>query len=387
MEVLGVSAAAEHAPASVAECGELLARGGRVAFVGGGTKLGLGRPPEGLDAIVRTTRLARVVEHSPADLVIVAEAGVTLARLQEVAGAHGQMLALDPPHPERATIGGLCATNAFGPRRARHGAPRDLVIGATLVRADGVVARGGGKVVKNVAGFDLPKLLCGSLGTLGLIATATFRLHPLPETGATAIAAGLSAGEVRALVTAIGAARLEPTSLVALAGAGAYDVAVRFEGFEQGVKQQLARLTELSRCEPAGDGAGFWVRHDAVRAGGPLRLRVITLPARLPALEAPVRRILSALRGGAIAWYATLGIGFVCGEPDDAPALAAAIEAARALLADGGGSLVVEEAPPAVRALVDPWGPPPASFPLMAELKRRFDPERRLNPGRFVGGL
>ena len=126
-----------------------------------------------------TERLERIVEHAPLDQIVIVEAGVRLASLQDALARSGQMLALDPPWAGRATIGGLVATNAFGPRRTRYGSIRDLIIGISIVRADGTEARGGGKVVKNVAGFDVPKLMVGSLGTLGLIATVNFRLHPL----------------------------------------------------------------------------------------------------------------------------------------------------------------------------------------------------------------
>jgi glycolate oxidase FAD binding subunit len=376
MDILGVPAPLEHAPASLAECSEVLALGQRVAFVGGGTELGLGRPPEALDAVVRTTRLARILEHAPADMVLVAEAGATLAQIQATARAHGQMLALDPPHPERATIGGLCATGAFGPRRARYGGVRDLIIGVTLVRADGVVARGGGKVVKNVAGFDLPKLACGSLGTLAMIATTTFRLHPIPEATVTAVAAGLGADEVVTLVGKLRAAQLEPTSVVAVTAGDRFDVGVRFEGFEQGVRQQIGRLREAASIDVVDES--WWARHDAVRTAPGLRLKISARPSTFPGL-AP---LLAALRGDLV-WYATLGLGFV----SSPAATVTAIQRARAALIEGGGSLVLEDAPAAVRAEVDPWGPPPAAFPIMVELKRRFDPDRRLNPGRFVGGL
>src|SRR5205085_5839803 len=157
--------------------------------------------------------MRRIVDYLPSDMVLTAEAGVTLAEINAAAREHRQMLALDAPQPDRATIGGLVATGAFGPRRARYGTIRDLIIGVTLVRADGVVARGGGKVVKNVAGFDLPKDACGSLGTLGMIANATFRLHPLPEASETVRFDGLSPDRVFALVLAAREAQLEPSSV------------------------------------------------------------------------------------------------------------------------------------------------------------------------------
>jgi glycolate dehydrogenase FAD-binding subunit len=393
--IAGVRPRAAYAPATLADCAEIMAMAAReqlrLGFVGGGTALELGAAPTGLDAVVRTERLAQIVEYAPADMVVVALAGVTLAALQAEVGAHGQRLALDAPQPERATLGGLVATGAFGPLRARYGAIRDLIIGVTLVRADGEIARGGGKVVKNVAGFDLPKVACGSLGTLGLVAAAAFRLHPLPEVTATVRVPGLGAEAVVALLAAARAAQLEPASVVALGAADRFDLGVRFEGFGRGVAHQVARMIELAggagipAAAPAqladADAAAFWHRHDAVRASAPLRVRVAALPTRFPAVAALVAGL------GELAWYATLGIGFAGGAVGDVAAATATLTTARAALVAEGGSLVVEAAPAELRAAVDPWGPPPPAFAIMERLKRRFDPEGRCNPGRFVGGL
>lgn len=390
--IAGIRPRAAYAPATLDDCAEVMAMaardGLRLGFVGGGTAQGLGAPPTALDAVVRTAHLARIVEHAPADQVVIVEAGVTLAALQAALAAHGQRLALDPPLPERATIGGLIATGGFGPLRARHGAIRDLIIGVTLVRADGAIARGGGKVVKNVAGFDLPKVACGSLGTLGLIAAAAFRLHPLPEVIRTVLIPGLHAERVVAVVAAARSAQLEPTCMVALTAGDGCDLGVRFEGFGRGVAQQVSRFVDIARAagapaEPASDeaAAAFWRRHDAVRTAAPLRIRVAALPTRFPAVAEQLAGL------GSLAWYATLGLGFAGGPVGNAAAAADAVAAARAALVAEGGSLVLEDAPAALRSSVDPWGPPPAAFSIMQRLKRRFDPDGRLNPGRFVGGL
>jgi glycolate oxidase FAD binding subunit len=393
---------AAYAPSTVEEAAEVMAMAAgerlRLGFLGGGTAQGLGAPPTALDAVVRTERLTRIVEHVPADMVVVVEAGCTLAALQAALGAHGQRLALDAPSPERATIGGLIATGAFGPLRARYGAVRDLIIGVTLIRADGQIARGGGKVVKNVAGFDLPKVACGSLGTLGMIATAAFRLHPVPEVTRTVLVPGLGAEAVVELVAAVRGAQLEPARVVALtaltAGDAQFDLGLGFEGFARGVEHQIARAVELAtspklgaRAELPDDDAAraFWRRHDAVRAATPLRLRVAGLPTRFPQIAAQLAGL------GELAWYATLGVGVAGGVPGgvirDVPGAIASVTCARAALVAGGGSLVIEAAPPELAAAIDPWGPRPPSFPVMERLKRRFDPDGRLNPGRFVGGL
>jgi glycolate oxidase FAD binding subunit len=402
--IAGVRPRAAYAPATLDECAEVMAMAARerlrLGFVGGGTALAMGAAPAGLDAVVRSERLVRIVEHAPADMVAVVEAGVTLAALQATLAAHGQRLAIDPPCPERATIGGLVAAAGFGPLRARYGAIRDLIIGVTLVRADGTVARGGGKVVKNVAGFDLPKVACGSFGTLGMIATATFRLHPLPETTRTVLIAGIRPEQVVAVIAAARTAQLEPTCTVAISAAGeqGFDLGVRFEGFGRGVDEQVARLVELAGkaglpAQPLTDeaAAAFWRRHDAVRTAAPLRVRVAALPTRFPEVAARLAGL------GSLAWYATLGIGFAGGidrgagstggtTTGGAASATAAILAARAALVAEGGSLVVEDAPAELRS-IEPWGPPPPAFAIMQRLKQRFDPDGRLNPGRFVGGL
>ena len=371
--------------------------GRRLAFVGGGTDLELGAPPERLDAIIRTSRLARVVEHTPADQIAVVEAGVTLAALQAVLRPHGQRLALDPPQPERATLAGIIASNAFGPRRARFGSVRDLLIGISIVRADGTLARGGGKVVKNVAGFDLPRLMVGSLGTLGLIATATLRLHPLPQEEATLLLPGLDSARVRALVAAIRDAQLEPTSVAALRRSdGRFDVVVRFEGFRAGVDEQRDRMTGLvigdaqAGCDLLDDAAAraFWKRHEDVRTVPPLRLRLSALPSQIDAIATQVLPGLeAALDKPQFVWYATVGIGFFSGAPRDPVSAAEAITAARSSLQILGGRLTLQAAPLSIRERVEFWGATPSALPLMRDLKQRLDPERRLAPGRFVGGI
>jgi glycolate oxidase FAD binding subunit len=399
--ILGVGPDTVYEPASVEEAAEavtLSARGGlSLAFVGGGTQLELGPRPERLDAVLRTGRLDRIVEHSPADQIVIVEAGVRLATLQRALGAHGQRLALDPPLPERSTLGGLGAANAFGPRRARYGSLRDLIIGVSIVRADGTAARGGGKVVKNVAGFDLPKLMVGSLGTLGLIATATFRVHPMPEESTTLLLTGRSAGQVRALVARLRDAQLEPVSVVAFyQPGGCFDLAVRFEGFRKGVAEQRERFAALvvsetgAACEALDEAgeASLWARHDAMRTEPAFRAKVAALPAQIESIAADaLPPLLNALESPGWVWYATLGLGFVTGEARSVDAVAAAVSSARASLSRSGGTLVLQAAPFAVRERVPVWGAPPYALELMTSVKDRLDPSRRLAPGRFVGGL
>lgn len=397
--VLGARAAASCVPEDVRECSEVMTRaarlGQRLTFVGGGTSLDLGDPPRALDLMLGTERLTRVVDYAPDDQVVVAEAGVTLAALQGLAREHKQWLGVDAPHPERATLGGLVAVGAFGPRRVRYGAARDLLLGVTLVRADGAVARSGSRVVKNVAGFDLPKVVCGSLGTLGLIAEVILRLHPLPECSRTLLLSGLDASGVGHVVRELRRAQLEPSSLAALrAGASRFELGMRFEGFEQGVERDLSRALELEACSTANavplDTAGeaaFWQRHDSARTEGPLRARVAALPSELPHVDALLAPVLARLEDAAFAWYPSLGVGFASGRAVPGADLGEPLARARAELTRRGGALILERAPEVVRATLDAWGTPTGGLELMRALKHRFDPEGRLNPGRFVGGI
>lgn len=386
--VQGLTPRTVYAPASLQEAGEVLASLSRAqqacVFVGGGTQLGLGAPPRRLDAVVRTERLARIVEYAPSDQVVTVEAGVTLGTLQAALAKERQRLSLDAPWPERATLGGILATNSFGPLRARYGAVRDLILGVTLVRSDGVLAKGGGKVVKNVAGFDLPKLACGSLGTLGLIAQATLRVHPLPERSEARLARGLGAEAVPGLVDAVRAAQLEPAALLATRAApGRWDVALRFEGFAAGLAQQLARLGELTAVEPCTDAP--FEAHRAAREGAGLRLKLAALPTQLPQVEAALAGLLPLLPGAQLAWYPTLGLGFLSA-PAPAASVAAALAAARSAMQALRGTLTLETAPDAVRGQLEAWSAPP-SLALQQAVKARFDPEGLLAPGRFVGGI
>ncbi len=393
--VLGVVPKLAVEPTSVEEAGEVMRAFARdrlaVVFVGGGTDMELGAPPARLDAVLHTRGMAKIREHAPSDQIVAVQAGMRLADLQQHLAAHRQRLAIDPPYPERATVGGILAANAFGPRRTRYGPVRDLVIGITVVRADGVVAHGGGKVVKNVAGFDLPRLFCGSLGTLGLVAEVVFRLHPLPEVSATAVLEGLDAADVAETGPVLRDLGVEPTALAALPAGAKYALAVRFEGFGPGVEEQLQRT--LGR---AGGGArlggaeeaAFWARHDAIRCAGDVRAKATFAPAGLPRAAEALAPLVGALRGGALVLHPAPGIAFVSGTLDGVERAAAAVESARAALAPlGGGALVLSAAPAGLREHTSAWGPPPPALEVMRRLKRELDPEARLAPGRFVGGI
>jgi glycolate oxidase FAD binding subunit len=226
--------------------------------------------------------------------------------------------------------------------------------------------------------------MVGSLGTLGMIATATFRLHPLPEVSETLLIRNQSASDLRNLMTEMKRMQLEAAAVAAIAAGPRFDIAVRFEGFHTGVVEQRERLLRVgagfSRPGPA---ESFWRRHDEIRAAGPMRLKIAALPS---AIELVMRDVVAPLRGvlsgGGFVWYPTLGLGFLTGATTKDQEIAAAIQTARRSLV-----LTIEAAPLAVRRLANSWGEPGAALPLMRAMKQRFDPARRLSPGRFVGGI
>ena len=415
--IRGIAASSTIAPSTLDEAQAALTSAAlarqTVAFVGGGTELGFGYAPTRVDILLDTTKLDRVVEYQPADMVVEVEAGVTLAALQAHLAPHGQRLALDAPEPESATLGGLVATNGFGPLRARFGSMRDLIVGVSFIRADGARVRGGGKVVKNVAGFDLPKLAVGSLGSIGMIATVTLRLHPVPQV-ALGVDATLSADDVANVVRESFRLQLEPAMLVAARlESGDYRVTAVFEGFESGASEQRERFLEIGRAfDPSirtSDDAVARVAaldRDARRTGD-VRLRVAMPPAEFARAERDivgplVRAFADVANDGAapartIA-YPTLGTAFVAGavrhDADGTSASIASVRVADAVVAARraaearGGNLVVTHCDDAtVGERVDVYGTLPASFALMRGLKDRFDPEHRFNPGRFLGKL
>lgn len=366
-------------PESIDELAEIVrdtyAREKAFALVGGGTELGLGNRPRALDTVIRTSALDRVVEYAPEDQTITVEAGITFAELDRVLGAKGQMFPLDVADRHAATLGGTVAANISGRRRQRYGTAKDLIVGVTIVRPDGTRARGGGKVVKNVAGFDLPKLMVGSLGTLGAIATVTVRVYPIPEATA-AVAVHGTAETLAELCRALVARRLEPESVALYNGD---TLVVTVSGTKPGVDAQTetlralvpgaAVLTDLER-------ESYEQREAAVRRDGAWRLRIAATPAR--AFEACATPLPGATADAVPVVYPLVGLGFHA----YADASANAVEAARR-----DRAVVIHAMPDDVRDTLDAWGPPPPSFALMRALKERFDPRGLCNPGRFVGGL
>jgi glycolate oxidase FAD binding subunit len=378
---------------------------------GGGTHLGLGGIPKSLDAVIELTRLSRLLEHEAADLTCQAEAGITLAVLQRQLATRGQRLALDPPHAEQATIGGILATNASGPRRLRYGTARDLVIGLRTIQADGEIARSGGRVVKNVAGYDLNKLYIGSLGTLAIIVEANFKLHPLPAAERTLLLTFPAVTDAMRLVSAVLGSVLTPTAIELLDGSAARAIATRtglslpangytlafdFEGSLSAIHRQMDETRLLARQHGAlmgedlqgAEQEAFW---EAVRAqtSGELTCKatmlITSIAPYLQFAEQLCRRLNLEM-----AAVAHAGSGIVYLELHPAEVSSELLEALRLLrqqAQEEKGSLVIERAPTALKRQIDVWGPVGSDFPLMQQIKQRFDPGGIFVKGRFVGGL
>ena len=395
-------------PRSVEEASQVLQAaaddGLAVAFVGGGGKLGLGNPPERLDLVVETRALDQVLEHAAGDLVVQAQAGVRVADLRQRLAPAGQQLALDPPEP-RATLGGVVAANASGPRRLRYGTVRDLLIGITVVLADGTVARAGGKVVKNVAGYDLAKLFCGSLGTLGMVAEVIFRLHPVPAAAAVVTLAVEGPEQAGEAMRRLRGTALEPSAVELTVDEFGWPgrLTVLFEGIQPGVEAQAAAAAELlGRVGEAAVAGPGGVEAALNQLGArPFEKAEYALKATFPPAE--LAGVLDDLAGtgrrwsgGPISAHAATGVLWVASAaregdlPADSPAFPMAVAAIRELrkrVAARGGRLVLVKAPPELKRAVDVWGPPGDTIGLMRRVKERFDPDRRLSPGRFVGGI
>jgi glycolate oxidase FAD binding subunit len=375
---------------------------------GEGTGLGWGLPPTRCDLVVDMGLMDQVIEHAAGDLVAQVQAGATIWSLAEVLAGAGQQLALDAP--ANATVGGVIAAGTAGPRRFRYGAPRDLLIGITVVRADGVIAHSGGKVVKNVAGYDLGKLFAGSQGTLGLITEATFRLHPLPGAVAwvTAEFGPPERAAAAAAVASAAASALVP-SAVELDWPGGLSrplrVGVLLEGTESGVAERARQMSQL--LTSAGGSPAVQVADAPPPRWGQLPSPSIVvrvtfwvgqLPGVLDAIAAAagvggVNRV-SAVKGirPAVSGSAGAGVLYVCLDLGTDHDLAVRfVTALRGRLGHGRssgpprGSVVVMAAPPPVMAGAGVYGPLPG-FALMRAVKDQFDPGHRMFPGRLAGG-
>jgi glycolate oxidase FAD binding subunit len=465
--VAGVRPSFVAAPAGTAEASALLraATALDLAVVprGTGTRLHWGTPPARCDLVIEMTLMDRVIEHAAGDLVATVQAGVSLERLAKVLGQAGQRLALDPPaldgprHEQptpgraapdmrsgldrvpvsgpstgplisRGTIGGVIAAGAAGPLRLRYGSPRDLLIGITVVRADGAVAKAGGKVVKNVAGYDLGKLFAGSRGTLGLITEATFRLHPVPSAVAYVTVECAVADDACQLLGAAMDSPLVPVAAEIAWPSAEAPVLLGFalEGDATAMAERSAELADLlahaarrsdlaavpadprparspdrprqrSAPEVSKDPPPWWGAGPAARSGGTV-LQIAFWPGDLGLVLARLRAAAAAAGlDPAAGGSAAAGVLHVAvpsaADPDSVAAFVGGLRASIGHVSPAGdghtparASAVVLHAPAAVSALLDLFGPVP-SLALMRAVKHRFDPDCRMAPGRFAGGI
>ena len=393
-------------PGSLDEVGRVMslasAEGLAVAPRGSGSALDLGTRPLRLDLVLDLSRLTGILEYVPADMVATVQAGVTLDLLARELGKHGQMLALDPYGGGSRTVGGVIATNASGQRRFRYGTGRDLLLGARFVQADGTVTWGGSKVVKSVTGYDIPKLLTGSLGTLGVIVEATLRLHPVQPAIGSWLFSFTSREAAAALVAAVLASSLEPERLAWL-NAGALErvgseraeaaLAVSVATVAEAVASQGAEVNSMASRLGARVSAleeGFWTRVGGALASSTV-VKLASEIRRLPFWADEMERVMSR-HGLTVSLVGEAGNGILRAAVEGSVSPDAwgreIVAPLREALAAEGGSLVVERAPLYLKSVADVWGPvPETALAVMKRLKTEFDPRGVLNPGRFVGGL
>ena len=378
-----------EAPSSPEEAAQILRTAAederRVRFRGGGTKLSWGAPsPQPPDVELLTERLDKVVEHNEGDLTAVLQAGVPLARAQEVFAEANQMIALDPwlGGDGAATIGGVISAADSGPLRHRYAAARDLILGITVVLGDGTVAKAGGKVIKNVAGYDLAKLFTGAFGTLGLIVEVVMRLHPLAANRVTALGVSDDPNALGRAASAVAHSPLGPESVDVAWTDGRGQVLARFGGAvpETAADQAADLLREAGlEARTTADDEELWERQRAgQRSSDGAALRVSGLASELPSVLRAAREA-----GASVVGRAGMGLSWIALPAQEAGAMVAAIEDQRQRLRPS--ACVVLDAPAAVREKVDVWGED--ALPLMRRIKARFDPHNVCNPGIFVGGI
>jgi len=408
------------APRTVSELAEVVAWAAQEKVpllpCGQGSKLAWGGLAEGIRVVVSTERLTHVLDHAVGDMVVTAEAGVSFAALQAQLATHRQFISLDPAYGDRATLGGIVATADAGALRQRYGGVRDLLIGLSLVRCDGKIAKAGGKVVKNVAGYDLMKLMTGSYGSLGILSQLTFRTYPLPDAAGTAVLTG-NGEAIAHLLQALLLSSLTPTAIELLApptlvalglGQGLpsdLGLFIRFQSIAISVEQQLAQALEMAQAQGLkGDRllpsatddpeASLWKQlrelWDSPAHATTITCKIGVRPSQAVALLTDLHAQFPLTLGTI---HAGSGLGTVAWEVGAiAPAsLATQLQEMRDRCQTQGGFLSILQASPNLKHQLQPhlelWGVVGNSLPLMQDLKQRFDPQRILSPGRFVGQI
>jgi glycolate oxidase FAD binding subunit len=358
---------------------------------GSGSKLRWGGLAKDIDIVVSTERINQLIEHATGDLTVTVEAGMKFSHLQAILANARQFLALDPIAPDSATIGGIVATANTGSRRQRYGSVRDQLLGITFVRADGQIAKAGGRVVKNVAGYDLMKLFTGSYGTLGVISQVTFRVYPLPETSATVVLTG-EAKAVSQAADILRGSGLTPTQADVLStqlvsklelGKG-LGLVVRFQSITESVNEQSNRFLAVGQqlglsgtvISLSDDESHLWQRLQEQMYSSSREGAII---CKIGVLPAEAVEVLSNLEMGFIHISSGLGVLQI-----DNPKQVVQL---RDDLVSAGGFLSILEASVKVKQQLDVWGYAGNALPLMRQIKAQFDPDNILSPGRFVGGI
>jgi len=378
---------------------------------GSGTKSALGNKPDRADIVISTKYLDHMIEHGASDLVATTECGISLKKFQEALNKENQFLALDPPHVgKNATIGGIVATNDSGPERLRYGTAREFLIGLKVVRADGSIFKGGSKVVKNVAGYDLPKLYVGSLGTLGIIVEATFRLYPVPEYSETYVASFSSLKDCQETVLTLLDSHLVLTSLEILnpelnsslserndlyVNDSQFSLVIGIRNVGKAVKEQISSVKKIC-VQNSGKGALIsgaqegklwedirdfpWKLIKAQRVLCKAGVLVTQIPKALQTIkqlsdENSVKIYVSVRAGN--------GICTIAIEGEDL-SIKNTLKHLRNFMLSIGGYLVLQEAPSEIKNGFDVWGDIGSGLGIMKRVKANYDPDNLLNPGRYI---
>lgn len=374
---------------------------------GAASKLGWGHPVEGIKIVVSTKYLNRLIEHAVGDLTVTVEAGMPFAQLQKTLATAKQFLPLNPAYPQTATLGGIVACADTGSWRQRYGGVRDMLLGLSFVRADGKLAKAGGRVVKNVAGYDLMKLFTGSFGTLGIISQVTFRVYPLPEASETVVLTGQS-NAIREVTKTLLASALTPTAVdllstklverlqaLSLQGFGqGTGLVVRFQSVTASVKEQAARLQSVrqqlglqgSSCSGA-DEAELWQKLSEQMQAAHTKADITCKIGVLPTAVATILTQLDALAPQSVMAQIHIGSGLGVLRFDSTDVKPETIQKMRSLLVSQGGFLTILEAPVTLKQQLDVWGYTGNALDLMCILKKQFDPQNLLSSHRFVGGI
>ena len=395
----GLTPKAVVLPASVWEIQDVLrfaaAQHLSVIPAGSGSKLQSGNPPEKVDIVLAMTRINEVVEYEPADLTVTVEAGIQLTALQEKLADNGQFLPLNPPYASRCTLGGIVAANASGSLRLRYGTARNLVLGLRVVHASGTVVKSGGKVVKNVAGYDVNKLYIGSFGTLGILTEMTLKLSPIPARQAllTAQFQDMQAAAKTGL-SIVGSQTLPDfVNLLVNSEHAGPTLVTGFGGDAETVTWQLEQARRIMELNGAigvkeVEGESFQKLNDAIRAFAESENDSRTVIVQVNLKRTDIAEFAENVLTNNAEMLALLGSGVLYLKMEQVERLAETLATLRERVVAAHGNLIIESAPPELKQQLDVWGPvTPRARNLMQQLKARFDERNLLNPGRFVSGI